>query len=76
MTTPDSMRGTSTGSERPRRVKMVILKALTINRIGKVLFTGPVPSGSRLVGRFQLARVDDIKPAEVRCVWQTVPNGR
>lgn len=37
----------------------------------KVRFTGPVPSGSRLVGSFQLARVDDIKPDEVRCVWQT-----
>jgi len=35
----------------------------------KIRFTGPVPSGSRLVGSFSLERVDDIKPDEVRCVW-------
>ena len=35
----------------------------------KVRFTSPVPSGSRLVGSFQLARVEDIKPGEVRCFW-------
>ncbi|MGH6626988.1 MAG: MaoC family dehydratase [Burkholderiaceae bacterium] len=35
----------------------------------KVRFTGPVPSGSKLGGSFQLERVDDIKPDEVRCVW-------
>lgn len=35
----------------------------------KVRFTSPVPSGSRLVGSFQLARVEDIKPGEVRCSW-------
>lgn len=36
----------------------------------KVRFTSVVPSGSRLVGSFQLMRVDDVKPDEVRCVWQ------
>jgi acyl dehydratase len=35
----------------------------------KVRFTSPVPSGSRLVGSFQLARVEDVKPDEVRCFW-------
>lgn len=35
----------------------------------KIRFTGPVPSGSRLVGSFGLERVEDIKPDEVRCVW-------
>lgn len=35
----------------------------------KVRFTGPVPSGAKLVGSFQLERVDDIKPNEVRCFW-------
>jgi len=35
----------------------------------KVRFTSPVPSGSRLVGSFQLTRVEDIKPDEVRCFW-------
>lgn len=36
----------------------------------KVRFTGPVPSGSRLVGSFQLAEVVDLGADEVRCVWQ------
>jgi acyl dehydratase len=35
----------------------------------KVRFTGPVPSGSRLVGSFNLERVDDVKADEVRCIW-------
>ena len=35
----------------------------------KVRFTSPVPSGARLVGSFQLARVEDVKPDEVRCFW-------
>ena len=35
----------------------------------KVRFTSPVPCGSRLVGSFQLARVEDVKPDEVRCFW-------
>lgn len=35
----------------------------------KVRFTSPVPCGSRLVGSFQLARVEDIQPDEVRCFW-------
>lgn len=37
----------------------------------KVRFTSPVPSGSRLVGSFQLAEVEDIagKPGEARCHW-------
>ena len=35
----------------------------------KVRFTSPVPSGSRLVGSFQLTQVEDIKPDEVRCFW-------
>ena len=35
----------------------------------KVRFTSPVLCGSRLVGSFQLARVEDIKPDEVRCFW-------
>jgi acyl dehydratase len=35
----------------------------------KVRFTSPVPCGSRLVGSFQLARVDDVKADEVRCCW-------
>jgi acyl dehydratase len=35
----------------------------------KVRFTSPVPCGSRLVGSFQLAKVEDVKPDEVRCYW-------
>ena len=35
----------------------------------KVRFTNPVPCGSRLVGSFQLTRVEDVKPDEVRCFW-------
>jgi acyl dehydratase len=35
----------------------------------KVRFTSPVPCGSRLVGSFQLMRVEDVKPNEVRCLW-------
>lgn len=35
----------------------------------KVRFTSPVPCGARLVGSFQLAKVEDIKPEEVRCCW-------
>lgn len=35
----------------------------------KVRFTSPVPCGARLVGSFQLAKVEDIKPDEVRCFW-------
>ena len=35
----------------------------------KVRFTSPVPCGARLVGSFQLARVEDVKPGEVRCCW-------
>ena len=35
----------------------------------KVRFTGPVPCGSRLIGRFSLARADEVKPQEVRCYW-------
>lgn len=35
----------------------------------KVRFTGPVPCGSRLKGRFALARVDEVKPQELRCYW-------
>ncbi|GAB2455958.1 MaoC family dehydratase [Comamonas humi] len=35
----------------------------------KVRFTGPVPCGSRLVGRFALARADEVKPQELRCYW-------
>ncbi|MBY0411277.1 MAG: MaoC family dehydratase [Burkholderiaceae bacterium] len=33
----------------------------------KIRFIAPVPSGSQLVGSFQLERVDDIKLDEVRC---------
>ncbi len=35
----------------------------------KVRFTSPVPCGSRLVGSFQLAKVQDIGSDEVRCFW-------
>jgi acyl dehydratase len=35
----------------------------------KVRFTSPVPCGSRLVGSFQLVKVEDVKPGEVRCFW-------
>ncbi|MBO9678062.1 MaoC family dehydratase [Paenacidovorax monticola] len=35
----------------------------------KVRFTAPVPCGSRLAGSFRLARVDDIRENEARCVW-------
>jgi acyl dehydratase len=35
----------------------------------KVRFTSPVPCGSRLVGSFQLAKVEDVKTDEVRCLW-------
>lgn len=35
----------------------------------KVRFTSPVPCGSRLVGSFQLSKVEDVKPGEVRCFW-------
>ncbi len=35
----------------------------------KVRFTSPVPCGARLVGSFHLAKVNDIKPDEVRCFW-------
>ena len=37
----------------------------------KVRFTSPVPCGSRLVGSFQLAKVEDTpnKPGEARCHW-------
>ena len=35
----------------------------------KVRFTGPVPCGSRLKGRFALARVEEVKPQELRCYW-------
>lgn len=35
----------------------------------KVRFTNPVPCGARLVGSFQLVRVEDIRPGEVRCLW-------
>jgi acyl dehydratase len=36
----------------------------------KVRFTNPVPCGSRLVGGFQLAQVEDIRENEVRCHWK------
>ncbi len=36
----------------------------------KVRFTSPVPTGASLVGAFQLARVEDIRDQEVRCVWR------
>ena len=35
----------------------------------KVRFTAPVPSGSRLSGCFQLARVDELRENEARCAW-------
>ncbi|BCN38094.1 oxidoreductase [Alicycliphilus denitrificans] len=35
----------------------------------KVRFIGPVPCGSRLKGRFALARVEEVKPQELRCYW-------
>ena len=35
----------------------------------KVRFTNPVPRGSRLVGSFQLDKVEDIREGEVRCFW-------
>lgn len=35
----------------------------------KVRFTHPVPRGSRLVGSFQLDKVEDIRKGEVRCFW-------
>jgi len=35
----------------------------------KVRFTSPVPSGSALVGSFQLARVDVLRENEARCCW-------
>jgi acyl dehydratase len=37
----------------------------------KIRFTGAVPSGSRLTGGFELERVEDIAPGEVRCFWRT-----
>ncbi|WP_322012817.1 MaoC family dehydratase [Paraburkholderia sp. J12] len=36
----------------------------------KVRFISPVPSGSALIGSFQLARVDELREDEVRCMWQ------
>lgn len=36
----------------------------------RLRFTSPVPCGSALVGRFELAQVDDLRPGEVRCRWQ------
>lgn len=35
----------------------------------RVRFTGPVPGGSAVTARFTLARVEDVKPGEVRCGW-------
>lgn len=35
----------------------------------KIRFTGPVPSGSALVGSFQLLRVEDVRENEARCFW-------
>jgi acyl dehydratase len=40
----------------------------------KVRFISPVPCGSRLLGSFQLARVDDLKPDEARCLWNVQVN--
>ncbi|MBO9355792.1 MaoC family dehydratase [Bordetella petrii] len=36
----------------------------------KVRFPAPVPSGSALVGSFKLARVDELRENEARCMWQ------
>lgn len=36
----------------------------------KVRFTAPVPSGSALVGSFQLVRVEDVRDNEARCTWR------
>jgi acyl dehydratase len=36
----------------------------------RVRFTGPVKSGSKLVGSFALSKVEDVKAGEVRCFWQ------
>lgn len=36
----------------------------------KVRFTSPVPCGSKLVGSFGLAKVEDIRENEVRCHWK------
>jgi acyl dehydratase len=38
----------------------------------KVRFTSPVPCGSRLVGSFLLAKVEDLKPGEARCHWNVM----
>jgi len=35
----------------------------------KVRFTSPVLCGARLIGSFQLAKVEDIRQDEVRCYW-------
>lgn len=36
----------------------------------KVRFTSPVLCGERLIGSFDLTKVEDVKPNEVRCHWQ------
>lgn len=36
----------------------------------KVRFTSPVPCGSRLVGSFELLRVEDLRDNEARCHWK------
>jgi acyl dehydratase len=41
----------------------------------KVRFTSPVPCGTRLVGSFELAKVEDVKPGEVRCFWNVKVQG-
>ncbi|MDM0108609.1 MaoC family dehydratase [Variovorax sp. J22R24] len=41
----------------------------------KVRFTSPVPCGTHLVGSFELAKVEDVKPGEVRCFWNVKVQG-
>lgn len=36
----------------------------------RVRFSAPVPSGSALVGSFRLARVDELRENEARCLWE------
>jgi len=36
----------------------------------RIRFTAPVPTGSELVGSFQLKRVEPLRDDEIRCVWQ------
>jgi acyl dehydratase len=40
------------------------------NGFDKIRFLAPVPSGSELIGSFQLVRVDDLNANEIKVFWQ------